>query len=279
MSSKLESPRSDLAEKEQDGILLRHFEPQDEKAVKRLLAKGLYPLAHEMVRVSLRSFLFHTSVYSPSHPLYILVIPIFAMVWALREFSHWDAWTLVLLVTFMLSVLYAGLYVQCYFLFRQYVQYSLMSDMSNIPSVYQQHGGCFLVAVEVSTNQVIGMVGGEFKPNETSDGDKGMDRRGGDDVVYELRRMSVDRRIQRRGLGRRLIRLLERTLLQAGMTKLILTTSNLQYAGHALYDREGFQLQPKKHFPSANKAFWLMNYEKEYDTDMNKNNARVNSTK
>ena len=113
--------------------------------------------------------------------------------------------------------------------FQEYIDRSLTNDLANISSVYQSNGGLFLVAVtkDKGVDRVVGMVGAEFKETTTSDGN-----------VYELRRMSVDVTVRGRGIGQRLVEELEQRLPVP--CKIILYTSNLQYAAHRLYEKLGY---------------------------------------
>ena len=117
-----------------------------------------------------------------------------------------------------------------------------------MPDVYNKDGGVFLVA-EMG-NKVVGIVGGEFK-EESADGAR----------TYELRRMSVDSRVRGRGLGKRLVRALEETLDRP--SKLFLKCSNAQFAAHALYRGQGFELKEATPlFPPT--SFNVLLFEKTY---------------
>ena len=94
-----------------------------------------------------------------------------------------------------------------------YVRKSIETDLADIPKLYIQKGGSFLVAQETSTGRIVGIVGGEIKE------EKGK---------FELRRMSVDGLVQCNGIGRRLTSALEERLVKAGCRHLFLTTSSLQ---------------------------------------------------
>jgi len=133
-----------------------------------------------------------------------------------------------------------GLYYYVLNNFRKgYIRSSIQSDLSDIENVYGGKG-CFLVAEDTESKQIVGMVGGEHKKQQEKDYANGYDN-GDDDGVYELRRMSVLSSCQKRGVGRRLIRALESELHQP--TRLYLTCSSLQHSAHALYEKTGFVLK------------------------------------
>ena len=180
----------------------------------------------------------------------------------------------VVILSSILLVHYTG-----FVLFNPYIQHSIDTDLSNIYDVYFKNGGTFLVAVETTTstssssttsslnNRIVGCVAGEKKkktqkkqqqqqPQEEDDQrrrqQQGQDEDDDDDGVYELRRMSVDSTIQRRGLGKKLIQALEKELKNVvvvgskggcqmkKMKKIYLTCSNLQHSAHHLYRKSGF---------------------------------------
>jgi ribosomal protein S18 acetylase RimI-like enzyme len=163
--------------------------------------------------------------------------------------------------------------------FRGYVEQSLKADLASPQELLKVYGGkgAVVVAVDTSTNQVVGMVAGqEVVKKEEAVGDgiqnKSNDIDGGvvknSVVVFELRRMSVDTRIQRRGIGQRLIRQLEQELLPRDMHKMILTCSSIQYAAHRLYEKAGFRLVEQMTFPDLSWLFrqgvGFRRYEKDY---------------
>jgi len=63
-----------------------------------------------------------------------------------------------------------------------------------------------------------------------------------DDSTVELRRMYVDPVVRRRGIARRMLDYAESAAAQAGFTKLVLSTSELQQAAVALYRAAGYRL-------------------------------------
>lgn len=97
-----------------------------------------------------------------------------------------------------------------------YIQRSIATDLADIRASYFKQGGTFLVAEDLVTGQLVGCVGGEIKLQKE------------DKKMFELRRMSVDSKIQRRGLGTRLVRSLEDSLVKSGCRHLCMGISSLQ---------------------------------------------------
>jgi GNAT superfamily N-acetyltransferase len=225
-----------------DGITIRHFQPEDLEQVKILFQQGMLSLIPEMVKVLITLKL--TSV-TWNHP-FVMTAPLLAVGWH----ASWSR-TLPLYAGAVLTAQLAWLifyYVKTRRDFQGYVQNSVDTDLSNISSVYQKDGGCFLVATV--NERVVGIVGGEFK--EEKDGKR----------VYELRRMSVDSQIRGRGIGKRLIRRLEKELDR--LTTIFLTCSNLQPPAHVLYKGQNFQMQNISVPPGQSKAFVIFRFEKHY---------------
>jgi ribosomal protein S18 acetylase RimI-like enzyme len=151
--------------------------------------------------------------------------------------------------------------------FRSYVEQSLKADLQSPKELLKVYGGkgAVVVAVDKWTNQVVGMVAGQEIVNNKEEESMA----GGGVIMYELRRMSVDTRIQRRGIGQRLIRQLENELPR-DKQKVIRTCSSIQYAAHALYKKAGFTLRETMPFSGFS---WLLQqggcfrrYEKDYDS-------------
>lgn len=107
--------------------------------------------------------------------------------------------------------------------FERYIAGALREEIENIARYYATWGGRFYVAI--AAGGLVGMFGLE-RP------DRG---------VAELRRMYVDPRSRRRGLGRGLLARAEEEARKAGCTRLILSTSELQPAALALYRNAGYR--------------------------------------
>ncbi len=95
-------------------------------------------------------------------------------------------------------------------------------DLATIPATYLESGGEFLVGLE--NGRIVAM--GALRP------------RGG--ARAEIKRMRVDPSLQRRGLGRRMLRRLEQRAAELGYRTLVLDTTVGQRAAQALYREEGY---------------------------------------
>ena len=96
-------------------------------------------------------------------------------------------------------------------------------DLTMIPATYLESGGEFLVGLE--DRQIVAM---------------GALRKTNDDRA-EIKRMRVHPSAQRRGLGRRVLRGLERRAIELGYRTLVLDTTVQQQAAQALYRSEGYE--------------------------------------
>lgn len=196
-------------------VFIRHFQKDDEKQVKDVFANGIMSLVGDAFRKQL--------FFPPN----TAIIAGFGGAVALRSRS-------IMLTLATEFGLLAALYAWTRSLFADYCQYSIKSDLSDIETVYINSGGCFLVATD-SDGRIVGTVAGQPKG----------------DQLYELRRMSVDKSMQGRGLGKRLVKHLEK---ECKTGRMILETTSVQYAAHALYSKQGYQLtkrvslQPKLPF-------------------------------
>ena len=108
--------------------------------------------------------------------------------------------------------------------FEAYIARSLIEEMGRITDYYRERGGGFWVALREA--KVVGMFGLERPAVE----------------AMELRRMYVDPRARRGGIGRSLLRFAEAECRQLGARRLELSTSELQPAALALYRSEGYRL-------------------------------------
>jgi putative acetyltransferase len=109
--------------------------------------------------------------------------------------------------------------------FEDYIVRSLREEIARIPDYYAEHGGSFWV-VEDAAGAVAGMFG--LEAAETG--------------AAEIRRMYVDRRLRRGGIGRVMLRRAEELCRAAGLDRIVLSTSELQQAALALYRVAGFRL-------------------------------------
>ena len=108
--------------------------------------------------------------------------------------------------------------------FESYIAQSLEEEIDRIPAYYAARGGSFWIADDAGT--LLGMFGLERIDSETA----------------ELRRMYVAPEAQRRGIARQMLAHAERTCREAGLRRLVLSTSELQQAALTLYRAAGFRL-------------------------------------
>ncbi|MGA3184888.1 MAG: GNAT family N-acetyltransferase [Candidatus Dormibacteria bacterium] len=95
-------------------------------------------------------------------------------------------------------------------------------DLHHIQEVYLDAGGEFLVGLLAGRIVAIGAL------------------RRQDEITVELKRMRVNPDLQRRGLGRIVLRRLEERARELGYRRLVLDTTERQVAAIALYRSEGF---------------------------------------
>jgi putative acetyltransferase len=118
--------------------------------------------------------------------------------------------------------------------FESYIERSLVEEIERIPAYYGERGGSFWVAVPLPAPPgEPGGWGGIF-------GTFGLERR--DAVSAELRRMYVDSRARRRGIGREMLSRAEDVARQDDCVRMVLSTSELQQAAISLYRNSGYQI-------------------------------------
>jgi ribosomal protein S18 acetylase RimI-like enzyme len=109
--------------------------------------------------------------------------------------------------------------------FADYIDLALREEIDRIDESYDRsRRSGFWVAADHGS--VVGMFGLEAIDGST----------------VELRRMYVDPRMRRRGIARLMLEHAESSAAQAGFTKLVLSTSELQQAAIALYRAAGYRL-------------------------------------
>lgn len=188
-------------------ILIRYYKEEDEEAVKKLFASGI------MMNTNAA---FMKMIGNP------LILGVFGSVIALTAKISRSI-VAVLLVGLLALGLVHRFTKQ---IFADYVKGSLQADLSNINKVYAASGGHFLVAADVTSGSIIGIIGGEGKGKN----------------VFELRRMSADPAYHGKGVGKMLLQRLEK---ECQAEKMSLTTTSIMYAAHSLYRRNGFALTRK----------------------------------
>jgi len=219
-----------------DSIIIRDFEPGDLERVKILFRNGMISHVPTLIKLLTKHRLASIDL---AHPL-VISLPFATL--ASRPSSTKNGFSAFLVYVGAALLSSLGWFAYHSYLspklFTSYINYSIDSDISNIPTVYQSKKGVFLVAATKDTNTVVGMVGGEFKGTEL--GDDGTHRN-----VYEIRRLSVGPEAQGRGVGRLLLGALQEKLQQR--SRVFADCTNLQPTAQRLYARNGLELT--KTFP------------------------------
>jgi len=101
------------------------------------------------------------------------------------------------------------------------------ADLKDIPVVYEQNQGCFLVGV--LDGRIVAMGGVKrTDPNRA-----------------EIKRMRVHPDFQRRGYGTELLKALESEAMRLGYQVLHLETTTLQTGAQKLYEKQGYRIVRK----------------------------------
>jgi GNAT superfamily N-acetyltransferase len=108
--------------------------------------------------------------------------------------------------------------------FEAYIEHALEDEMDRVAAYYSEHAGSFWVAVK--DNKLVGMFGLEGTP----------------DGQMELRRMYVDPSARRQGVARQMLQSAEEECRDRGVSRLMLSTSEIQGAALALYKEAGYRL-------------------------------------
>lgn len=108
--------------------------------------------------------------------------------------------------------------------FEAYIERSLAEEIDRITAYYHEHDGGFWVAIR--SNRLVGTFGLE----RASPG------------AMELRRMYVDAAARRNGIGRRMLQYAEDECRRRNVTRLELSTAEIQSAALAFYRNVGYQL-------------------------------------
>jgi len=107
--------------------------------------------------------------------------------------------------------------------FEAYIEHALVEEIDRIPAYYSERDGGFWVAVR--GDKVVGTFGLE---------------RASDDAM-ELRRMYVDPSARRRGIARRMLQFAEDECRRQKVSRLQLSTAEIQQAALALYRNAGYR--------------------------------------
>ena len=108
--------------------------------------------------------------------------------------------------------------------FEAYIERALREEIDRIPGYYSERDGGFWVVVK--DDKVVGTFGLE---------------RASDDAM-ELRRMYVDPSARRRGIARRMLQFSEDECRRRKVSRLELSTAEIQQAALALYRDSGYRL-------------------------------------
>jgi GNAT superfamily N-acetyltransferase len=108
--------------------------------------------------------------------------------------------------------------------FEAYIERALADEIDRIEAYYAEHGGGFWVAT----------LGSELV------GTFGLERASAD--AMELRRMYVDPKTRRRGIGRRMLQYAEDECRRRGFKRLELSTAEIQAEALALYRSADYRL-------------------------------------
>jgi putative acetyltransferase len=108
--------------------------------------------------------------------------------------------------------------------FEVYIELALREEIDRIPAYYRERDGGFWVAVR--GDKLVGTFGLE----RASDG------------AMELRRMYVDPSARRRGIARRMLQFAEDECRSRNVSRLELSTAEIQQAALALYRNAGYRL-------------------------------------
>ncbi|MEH6359572.1 MAG: GNAT family N-acetyltransferase [Amylibacter sp.] len=108
--------------------------------------------------------------------------------------------------------------------FEAYIKASIDEEIGQIETYYATKIGQFWVAYQHDI--LIGMVGIEQQDNNT----------------MELRRMYVSPNHRRKGIAHKMLDFVENWCRNAGVSKMVLSTSELQPAAISFYEMSGYQL-------------------------------------
>ena len=108
--------------------------------------------------------------------------------------------------------------------FEAYIERALREEIDRIPGYYSERDGGFWVAI--AGDKLVGTFGLE---------------RASDDAM-ELRRMYVDPSARRRGIARRMLQFSEDECRRRKVSRLELSTAEIQHAALALYRNVGYRL-------------------------------------
>ncbi|XP_024414380.1 N-acetyltransferase 8 [Desmodus rotundus] len=189
---------------------IRKYQESDRQSVLDLFSQGMVEHAPTTFRHMLK--LRRTLVFLLGVPLALLLVS--------------GSWFLALVAGL---VLLAALRFLAKYPWTEYVAHSLHTDMSDIAETYLSGpGSCFWVAE--SEGQVVGTVGALPMEEPTLQKQQ-----------LQLFHLSVSLEHRGQGIAKALVRTLLQFARDQGYKEVVLSTTMLQYAAIALYQRMGFQ--------------------------------------
>src|SRR5215469_11256530 len=108
--------------------------------------------------------------------------------------------------------------------FEAYIEHALTEEIDRIPAYYGERDGGFWVAIR--SDKVVGTFGLEWVSDD----------------AMELRRMYVDPSARRQGIARQMLQLAEDECRRRKVSRLELSTAEIQQAALALYRNAGYRL-------------------------------------
>lgn len=190
-------------------VTVREFEPADEPEVMRIFHQGLM----EMIpNIAFRGLTHH-----PESLLLYAAITVVSLALTM-------CWWVILLLP---ALVVGARFFYCRRVIHGYLAKAMSGDMGDIEGYYMKSpGSCLWVAV--LSQKVIGVVAADGRQDEEG-------------RAVELRRMCVDRRYRRCGVGMALGKRLLEFAAASGYSSVKLGTTAYTPAAHQLYRRLGFQ--------------------------------------
>lgn len=187
---------------------IRKYNNGDYEAVRDLFAQGMLD-------------------YVPGTTSYMLKLPqVYCPILAssiILQFLFQSYFLSFLAVGVSLAAVHCILFFAC----RNLIKQCHNGDLRNIQESYMwKPNSCFWVAE--SGGRIVGMVGAQPPPNSTTD--------------MTLRRLSVARDQQRRGIAKALCRMVFDFARQGRYKRVVLDTSTFQFNAHKLYQKLGFRI-------------------------------------
>lgn len=225
-------------------IVLRRYKPTDHAQICVLFRQGMEAMFPAVWRSTVRApAIFLPIAFSTT------VLTTLTRVVATKKLS---ATLAVAALTTVLPL--AAIWIKISEGFGKYITDCLEKDDLSSPEKLQEvYGGKGAFIVALQGDKLIGMVGGQDQAKKETPG------------IFELRRMSVQREVQRSGVARLLVQKLEEEL-GSSKKKIFLTCSSAQYAARRMYSKCGFECLKEFQFGSwfTKQGVSFFRFEKEY---------------